>query len=236
MKYVNHMTIAHDDSKIQALRDKHGLAGYGAYWIIVEKIAAQVRPESPEPELSLSLKKWALHLDIRPVFAAKLIRTQSELGLIRMRSDGEVWTLSIPNILKYADEYSKKVGIKSRLSPDRCPDSVGNPGLTSLTGKEKDLKTGPVDNPAASPEGGADGGGGSLGAPPPPAPAALKADPDVKRLGDLIAERRRELGIPEPGAKQSQDNGGKPPVADHTPIKGEEGEHDGHVLHERTRG
>ena len=198
MKYINHMTIAHDDSKIQALRDKHGLAGYGAYWVIVEKIAAQVRPESPEPELTLSLKKWALHLDIRPVFAAKLIRTQHELGLISVRTNGEVWTLSAPNVLKYADEYTKKVGIKSRQSPDKCPDSVGNPSLPALPAlqeQKKDLKTGPVDNSGISRlTAGADNGGNAEGHPP-VAPTPLSVDPEVIRLGEAIRKRQAD-GMP----------------------------------------
>ena len=147
-------------------------------------------------------------------------------------------------------EYWSKLGIETPKGyqiplPD-TPTGKGSPegvsdiqpfSLSALQGtKSSEQGNPPVDNPVGPPEGGADGGGGSLKAPPPPAPADLKADPDVKRLGDLIAERRRELGIPEPGAKQSQDTGGKPPAADHTPIKGEEGERDGHVLHERTRG
>ncbi|MDA8121412.1 MAG: hypothetical protein M0Z38_02450 [Deltaproteobacteria bacterium] len=141
MKYICHMTIAHDDSKLQALRDKHGLAGYGAYWIVLEKIAAQMTKESPEPKLSLSLKKWSLHLDIRPTFTSKLLRTCNELGLISVQSSGEVWTLSVSNLLKYGDEYTRKLRRVSGQTPDKLrsyepeepeePEEKENPGTSS---------------------------------------------------------------------------------------------------------
>jgi hypothetical protein len=132
MKYINHMTVAGEDEKIQALRDEFGVAGYGAYWLIVEKIAAQIRPESVSINLTLSWKKWGLYLDIRPSLARKMIESMNKVKLITLQSDEKSATIGIPNILKYADEYSKRVGIKAGQCPEKVPIVSGTPALLAL--------------------------------------------------------------------------------------------------------
>jgi hypothetical protein len=152
MKYFNHLSCAGDDSKVQALREEFGLEGYAAYFLILEKIASQIRRESGSPSLSLSLRKWADHLDRDPRWVRRVLQSSHEVGLfiveiapsVRRSTSGdtrsshhsrestqsratEVITITAPNLLKYADEYSKKIGIKSRHSPDTSPDTVGIP-------------------------------------------------------------------------------------------------------------
>lgn len=128
MKYFNHLSCAGEDSKVQSVRDEFGLAGYGAYFLILEKIAAQIRKESGSTSMSLALRKWAQHLDMSRSWTLNIIKWCDEVGLWSARVDGDIITIDVPNLLKYADEYSKKVGIKSRHSPDRHLEIVPNPG------------------------------------------------------------------------------------------------------------
>lgn len=132
MKYFNHLCCAGEDDKIEALRDEFGLAGYGAYFLILEKIGAQIRKESGSTSLTLSIRKWAKYLDMKPGWTLKTISTCGDLGLFSVGINGELVTINAPNILKYADEYSKKIGILSRQAPDPSPERVPNPGSKAV--------------------------------------------------------------------------------------------------------
>jgi len=158
MKYINHMTSSSDDEKHEALIEKCGMAGYGAYWVVAEKIAAQIRPECVSTSLTLSWRNWSRHLRVDDVRTTKyLINAIADAGLILLkiaqisptsalpggrsgarhrsishRSETEIVTIDMPNILKYGDEYTKRVGIKSRQTPDKLPTISGSPALPAL--------------------------------------------------------------------------------------------------------
>jgi hypothetical protein len=190
MKYINHMTCAHDDEKMQRLIDLHGMAGYGAYWLITEKIASQIRKESMSTSLRLSYRSWGHSLHVDPRTASKWIRSIGECGLAIVEHDSNGASINIPNLLKYGDEYIKRVGIKSRVSPDNVGSLSHLLEVPALPKEKKDLKDlqQPVDNsnvPLLTD--GADDGGNGSGAIPPPAPlidqGALNARIEsVKRL------------------------------------------------------
>jgi hypothetical protein len=63
--------------------------------------------------------------------------------------------VGIPNLPKYADEYTKKVGIKSRQTRDKVPSESGSPALPALP-DIKDLgasaPAGGFEAPAVAPE------------------------------------------------------------------------------------
>ena len=132
VKYIKHMTTSCDDEKMQALRDRHGLAGYGAYWVIVEKVASQIRRESFSTKLTLSWKKWGYLLDLRPSLVRKTMESLSDLGLILLENGKEVATVDIPNILKYADEYTKRLGIYQDNVPTEVTTLSVIPALPTL--------------------------------------------------------------------------------------------------------
>ncbi len=203
MKYINHMTASGDDEKHQALMARVGLRGYGAYWIIAEKIGAQIRPESCDTSMGLTWQRWGNHLGVEGDSARRLIRSMAEVGLIELEEAGKIACVNMPNILKYADEYTKRVGIKSGHSPDTTRDKLrklsGTPALPAVP-EEQDLKNRPcgiVDNSASGD--GADGGVALLGAAPPPAPPPEDPDPEILKAQEDLLRRRRELGIPEIG-------------------------------------
>ncbi len=176
MKYINHLTCAFQDEKISAAVSEGGLKVYGAFWVLIEAIAAQIRPESVSVGLTLTWTQWGSRLLVDPRSARKLTSILQKHSVIMLHDLGKSARIEIPNILKYCDEYSRKVGIKSGHSPDSTPDKLrrdsGLPALPALPDKQ-DLKNRPcgiVDNsPSVD---GATAGGGSLGAPPPAAPSS----------------------------------------------------------------
>jgi hypothetical protein len=162
------MSSSVEDEKHEALIEKCGMEGYGAYWVVAEKIAAQIRPECVSTSLTLSWRNWARHFrgtDIRSV--KFILRTMADVGLIflkieeigctsasknnrstpdlqpiRSRSEYELVTVDMPNILKYADEYTRKLLTKSRQTTDKLRSDTGFPAVPALPAvpEEQDLK------------------------------------------------------------------------------------------------
>ena len=129
MKYFNHMTSSAEDEKHEILIDKAGLAGYGAYWIVLEKVASQIRRESISTSLALSWRNWARYLRSSIKKSQFLLRSAHEAGLLQLTEEGSMVRVNIPNLLKYADEYTRKLRTKSRLTPDKLPTESGSPAV-----------------------------------------------------------------------------------------------------------
>ena len=52
LTYFKHDALAHDDPKLQDLRDEHGMGAYGRYWLLVGARGAQLprrHRERPAP-------------------------------------------------------------------------------------------------------------------------------------------------------------------------------------------
>ena len=203
MKYINHMTTSSEDDRHAEVMERaggneKGLAAYGLYWIIAERIAAQIRPEQITTWMTRSWKKWGEMCGIRPTLFQKRVKSMAEVGLIFLYCDEKSACIHLPNLLKYADEYIKRILKNSGHTPESIGSLSALPALPAYPEK-KDLKilsSPPVDN--YRPGDGANGGGDGSGATPPPAPTPdgkLFSDPDVVALGNAIAAKRREFGI-----------------------------------------
>lgn len=145
MKYINHMTSSSDDEKHESLIEKCGMAGYGAYWVVVEKIAAQIRPECVSTSLTLSWRNWGRHLRTSPQQAQFWLRSMNCKQLIVLTEIDGVAKVDIPNILKYGDEYTKRLGINSRQTPDKLPTMSGLPAVPAVQAvQDQDQSLSPV--------------------------------------------------------------------------------------------
>lgn len=149
MKYVNHMSSSVTDEKHEALIEKCGLAGYGAYWIIAETIAAQIRPESRATNLALTWRNWARHLRVNTKSTMFLVRSMSLVGLIFVHEGDEKITIDMPNLLKYADQYTRKVLTRSRHSPDNVRSDNELPALPALPDIKDLMATPPAEGSEA---------------------------------------------------------------------------------------
>jgi hypothetical protein len=145
VKYINHMTTSVDDDKHVASIEACGLEGYGAYWVIAEKIGAQIRPEQINVWITRSWTKWAQILSVSTRKCHSIIETLSELHLILLVSNEKYAAIGMPNLLKYADEYTKKILRDSGDISDIIRRMSSPPALPAFR-RNKDLKSGHVDN------------------------------------------------------------------------------------------
>lgn len=101
--YFSHDSNARQDVKILKLRIKHGWAGYGLYWGIIEALRDQngYSFSANEPEL-ISLAIGCTMEDLLPV-----LETCLEVGLL-MEKNGYIYSPSLKRRMEHMDEIRKK--------------------------------------------------------------------------------------------------------------------------------
>lgn len=116
MKWFKHMSASADDEKISKLEDKAGLEGYGFYWRMLEIIARDMDGTS-RCHVTYSATKWGRQANISTKKFLMLLRCCSDVGLMSFCRSGDEYMIKIPNLLKYKDEYTKKVRTNSGQAP-----------------------------------------------------------------------------------------------------------------------
>jgi len=124
MRWFKHMSDSADDEKLASLLGTHGVEGYGLWWFILEVVAKQIPKDSDKCSVSYPLAYWLRitgiyhHAKLRKMLQSmhdlRLMSVQcpNNVGNISSISLKDVLTISIPNLLKFRDEYSKKSGQK----------------------------------------------------------------------------------------------------------------------------
>ena len=101
--YFPHDSNARQDVKILKLRIKHGWAGYGLYWGIIEALRDQDNYafEAEQPEL-ISLAVGCSVDELMPV-----LETCIEVGLL-VNEDGEIYSKSLKRRMEHVNEIREK--------------------------------------------------------------------------------------------------------------------------------
>ena len=100
--YFPHDSNARQDTKILKLRIKHGWAGYGLYWGIIEALRDQDNYSfDAEPEL-ISLAVGCSVDELIPV-----LETCIEVGLL-VNEDGEIYSKSLKRRMEHVNEIREK--------------------------------------------------------------------------------------------------------------------------------
>lgn len=138
------MTGTWQDEKIAELVAEHGFEGYGFYWRTLEIIAAN-SDENSRYSCQLSAKVWSKLYGISAKRCQKLLEVLAKLRLVRLKISEKIIDISIPNIGKYRDEYSRKSGAEKSKAPDKLRTNSGQapayPESESDTEPEADLDT-----------------------------------------------------------------------------------------------
>lgn len=104
-------------AKLVSLGGKEALALYGAYWRILEIVASQMKSGSSQCSVTYGVTRWSVLLSVRGSHLSHYISHLSKSGLVTAEWIETDLRVTIPNLLKYRDEYAKK----SRQSPKSIP-------------------------------------------------------------------------------------------------------------------
>lgn len=110
MRWIKHLSLAHADEAISFVLEEHGAEAYGAWWLILEDIAAPMESGKMEPIASHSVVKWAQICHCSARRFRSIANSLAQKNLIVVESDLDRIRIEVPNILKYKDEYSKRSG------------------------------------------------------------------------------------------------------------------------------
>lgn len=120
MRWFKHMAASWHDEGLAKLVDRggmEGLARYGLFWRVVEIVADQLDPKGANPTVCYSITRWSLLLSLRGSLVFSTLSTLGVTGGVTVERAGDDVRVTVPNLLKYRDEYSKKSG--------HTPESVG---------------------------------------------------------------------------------------------------------------
>lgn len=148
MKWFKHDTNTFSNPKIEMLKEKHGVAGYGVYFQLIELIAAAVDKENVDdwgylPDV-YSLEYLAKKFCVDTPLLQEILDTCIALKLIEKKGN----KIFSKKVLERCDEFTEKVkrslsgsskdsnGTKSKLNPD----SVGIESGTRTKEREQEVE------------------------------------------------------------------------------------------------
>lgn len=132
MRWVKHLTSSRQDEKLARLIAAHGLAAYGLWWAVVEVVAERVERDS-QPTVTYPVSVWSHRLSLRGSHIRSAMAKLVVSGLVTTEWNRSELTVTIPNLLKYRDEYSRKSG--------HAPDIVRTINTEADTDIEADTET-----------------------------------------------------------------------------------------------
>lgn len=119
MRWGKHLSMAHADIQMSALLEECGPEGYGIYWLIWEDIASIMESGKMDPRNVHSISKWAEVCHCSTRVWTRVTHSLEKKALIFVQTFDKRVQITIPNILKYKDEYSRKSGHPQDLNRDR---------------------------------------------------------------------------------------------------------------------
>lgn len=127
MKWFKHDTNTFSNPKIEMLKEKHGIAGYGVYFQLVELIASAVDKENVDDwgylpdvySMEYLAKKFCVDLNL----LEDILQSCSSLKLIEKRKE----KIFCPKVLDRCDEFIEKV--KRSMSGEKKESNESESGL-----------------------------------------------------------------------------------------------------------
>ncbi len=150
MRWLKHMTSTWDDEKIAAVVDELGLEGYGFWWRILEIIATQL-DENSITSCEYSSKKWGSFFNFSAKKFEKFVKVFQNSGILQAEFFKNSIRISMPNLLKYRDEWTKKKAKNSGETPDKLrrkesdiesdiEEDIKNPPISPASGGQEGAK------------------------------------------------------------------------------------------------
>jgi len=117
MLWFKHLSGMGRSPAMSELRGVLGLAGYGAFWLLMERIAESW--DAPgEPELCLPEREWRVSCG----FSAKKFQILTEIlqkhDIIRMKKCHSLLCINAHILMKLKDEFTRKLLKKSGETPE----------------------------------------------------------------------------------------------------------------------
>ncbi|HXE14060.1 MAG TPA: hypothetical protein VN633_18175 [Bryobacteraceae bacterium] len=113
MKWRKQMTAMWDDERVAKLVGAggvEGLAAFGLYCRVLDIVADQMDAKTTQCSVTYPVTRWSLLLSLRGSHVRHWLEKLAVTTLLTVEWVDSDIRVTIPNLLKYRDEYSKKSG------------------------------------------------------------------------------------------------------------------------------
>lgn len=118
MRWIKHPSSFCRSAAMTDVREALGPAGYGATWLLLERIAEAWNGQN-EPELRVSMREWTKTCGISTKKLHELIGVLENHGIILSKSDGSKLRISASILLELQDEWTSRT--RKNSGADREP-------------------------------------------------------------------------------------------------------------------
>ena len=141
MRWIKHPSMFCRSPAMSDVLHIAGPAGYGAVWLILERIA-EVWDGQGEPSLRLSEKEWRNICRIPAKKLQNLFEILEEHAVIVVENDAGVLRLIAPILLELQDEWTSRVRKRAGVTPEQLGSHSGTE-TEQESERDKDRKTQP---------------------------------------------------------------------------------------------
>lgn len=113
--------MAHADKAMALILEDLGAEAYGVFWLLIEDISAPMEKGKYDPSAVHSVTKWAQICHCSARGFRKIVDRLAGERLIVCETTADRLQITIPNILKYKDEYAKKSGDSQESKAETQP-------------------------------------------------------------------------------------------------------------------
>jgi hypothetical protein len=127
VRWLKHLTNFSRSAAMSEVREKCGPAGYGAFWMIFERIEENFEGISrkSEPELCISEKEWRNSCGLSAKKLHDLLKILHNHGVIFTKNADSRLCLEAPILLQLQDESTRKARKNSGIVPEPCRNNSG---------------------------------------------------------------------------------------------------------------
>ena len=127
MRWLKHPTNFSRSAAMSEVREKCGPAGYGAFWMLFERIAENFdgNSQKSEPELCISEKEWRNSCGLSAKKLHDLLNILHKHNVIFTKNADSQLCLDAPILLRLQDESTRKARKNSEIVPEPCRNDSG---------------------------------------------------------------------------------------------------------------
>jgi hypothetical protein len=144
MRWIKHPSNFSRSAAMCEVRETLGPSGYGAFWMIVERIAENFEANSQEtmPGLCISEKEWRNSCGLSAKKLHDLLEILKNHGMIFLENAAPRYRLTAPFLLRLQDESTRKARKNSGIVPESRGNDSGPQQTEQKRREEKDNRTG----------------------------------------------------------------------------------------------
>jgi hypothetical protein len=127
MRWIKHPSNFCRSAAMSEVRERCGPAGYGAFWMLFERIAENFdgNSENIVPELCISEKEWRYSSGLSAKKMHDLLTILQKHHVIFAKKSDSRMCLEAPILLQLQDESTRKARKNSGTAPEQCRNDSG---------------------------------------------------------------------------------------------------------------